>query len=154
MRTFIFALLFFFCESLAAAQHKVKLFAEGNEAEPVVSALKARLNATERYQSFEGFGSEFILTVGCTDLKDYGLKGVVCAYEFEFAPLFASSFFVPIGAAGGLAQATDSTHVAEMIFQAFVNATTEREIHKAEKDFKTNVSMFCKEKENAAVCRP
>jgi hypothetical protein len=156
-RTIMFCplLLLFVAHSAVAVPHKVGVQAGNKEAEPVVDALKARLSGTERYQVVSGSGSvaDFTINVLCDDLEKYKITGAICSYSFlYFHPLTLLGVPIPIGRSMGLLSSSERATIGEMLFQAFVEATTEQRILDARANVESSISWFCMRSENAKTC--
>ena len=124
------ALLLLVTDAAAAPPHRVKVDAGNEDSKVVADALKARLNATERYQTTENMmTAELAIQILCTELENYKVKGAVCSYSFLYAHPSAPFLLVPIpiGEGTGLLSAAERGTIGEMIFQFFVEATTELE---------------------------
>jgi hypothetical protein len=133
-----------------AAPHRVKIVTTEKDS-PVVAALNARLNATERYQIIEEGEPDLVFAVACMGLEKYHITGSICSYTFLFVPSSAPTLWMPIGDPGLLGDSEPSL-IAEELFQLF-KATTEREINKAESKLQNDVSLFCSKAENERFCK-
>jgi hypothetical protein len=136
-----------------ASPHKVKVLAEGSTADPVGSALKARINGTERYQTTEDIHADLVVSVLCTSMERYRVTGAVCSYSFVYISPSAPLLWLQIGIPGQVA-APQRGQLAEMIFQAFVEGTTEAAIQEQENNLKSSVAIFCGDSANELFCKP
>lgn len=95
------ALLVLFGTNVAlASPHKVKVLAEGSVAVNVASALKARINGTERYQTTEDIHADLVVSVLCTSMEQYRITGAVCSYSFVYISPSAPLLWLHIGIPG------------------------------------------------------
>jgi hypothetical protein len=148
------ALLLSFGANVASASpHKVRVTIDGAQADAVASALKARINGTERYQTSEDTKAELVLSVVCMSMEEYRMTGAFCSYSFFYVPPSAPYLLLSIGIPG---QVSGPQHgqLAEMIFQAFVEGTTEAKIQVEEGRLKASVLMFCSNSANEQFCKP
>lgn len=154
-RTIMFCslLLLLVTHCAVAVPHKVSLEAGNKEAEPVVDALKARLSGTERYQVVSNTVADFAISVLCDDLEKYKITGAICSYSFlYFHPVTLLGVPIPTGRSMGLLSSSERATIGEMLFQAFVEATTEQRILDARANVEFSISLFCSKSENAKTC--
>jgi len=112
-----------FGSAAIAAPHKIAVISSGGESDEVVSAFKARINGTERYQIVEGLAQgqpEFFVIIVCMGMEKYHIQGAVCSYSFSYvppqtAPLLWLRVEVPYQVAGPRRE-----ELGEEVFQAFV----------------------------------
>jgi len=148
------ALLVFGTSIAAAVPHKVEVVAQGPEATEVVSALKARINGTERYQIEDDHltgDPEFFVRVICMNAEKFHLTGVICSYTFQYIPPNAPFISLVIGSS--LGSNSEPEHAAERIFQDFVTLTPEANIQLLQSKLKASVGFFCNNPANGSVCR-
>lgn len=148
----VFCALLLSMNAAAASPHKVKVLAEGARADAVANALKARMNGTERYQTTEDIRADLVATVVCMSMEQYRITGTVCSYTFVFIPPSAPLLWLSIGIPGQVAAAQPEQQ-AEMIFQSFVEATTESKIQEEENKLKASIALFCSDSANELFCK-
>jgi len=135
-----------------AVPHNVNVQAANKEAEPVVDALKARLSGTERYQVVSDTIAELTIHVLCEDSEQYKVRGAVCSYSFSYFHPLTPVLRIPIGEGVGLVSSSERARIGEMLFQSFVEATTERKILDARASVEFSIALFCVKSENAKTC--
>ncbi|MFI5057323.1 MAG: hypothetical protein ACHQLQ_03990 [Candidatus Acidiferrales bacterium] len=145
-------LLLFGTNVALASPHKVKVLVEGPQADAVASALKARINGTERYQTTDDIHADLVVSVLCTSMERYRITGAVCSYSFVYIPPSAPLLWLHIGIPGQV-EAPQRGQLAEMIFQAFVEGTTEDKIQEQENNLKSSVATFCSDSVNELFCK-
>ena len=115
----------------------------------VIKAFTAHVAASDRY-SLSGTPAELVVTIVCIDpTKKKAVQG--CSYAFQFrsknAPEFEMPLGVPIPVVG-----TDASKIADIIFQDFVDETSEAKLSVKELETKFRVASFCAKPENQAPC--
>jgi hypothetical protein len=152
-RTIMFCplLLLLVTHCAVAVPHKVSVLAGNKEAEPVVDALKARLGGTDRYQ-LAGDTAELVIQVLCHDMEKYKVDGAACSYSFLYYHPAVLLLAVPIGEGAGLLTSSERARIGEMLFQSFVEATTEEKISTARANVELSISLFCRKSENGKTC--
>jgi len=146
------ALLVLGTNAAVAIPHKVKVLVEGPQADAVASALKARINGTERYQTTEDVHADLVVSVLCLNMERYHITGAVCSYTFVYIPPSAPLLWLSIGIPGQV-EAPQRGQLAEMIFQAFVEGTTEDKIREEDNKLKSSVAIFCSDSANELFCK-
>jgi hypothetical protein len=153
-RTIMFCplLLLLVTQCAVAVPHQVSVQAANKEAGPVVDALKARLNGTERYQVSDT-AADLAIYVVCFGMEKVKIEGVVCSYSFIYChPATSNLLLIPIGEGMGLVSSPERAGIGETVFQAFVEATTEQKILDARAGVEFSISLFCRKSENAKTC--
>lgn len=149
----LFALSLLAANTATASPHKVHVTAsKETEKSGVPSSLKARINATERYQTIDNaYEADLIVSVICMTLEKYRVTGAICSYTFIYKPPSNHELRIVIGEPGQVS-APDAGQLAEMIFQDFVNGTTEDSIMAEKLSFARAVFTFCSDSANQAAC--
>ena len=81
------------------------------------------------------------------------MEGAVCSYGFLFTPAAADFLAMPIGEGIGLISGDDRGKIGELIFQSFVEATTDKNLRIAETLLNGGVIGFCSKAENEKFCK-
>jgi hypothetical protein len=115
----------------------------------VIKAFSARVAGNERYR-LTGAPAELAVVIICMDFrKDTAVQG--CTYTFEFHSKNAPGFNMPLGTPSPLIS-SDSSEIAERIFDAFVTETTETKLSVAELEVGIRVANFCSKPGNQVPC--
>ena len=115
----------------------------------VIKAFTARVAANDRY-SLSGTPAELLVTIVCIDpTKKRAVRG--CSYEFQFRSKKTPEFIMPLGMPIPVV-GTDPSKIADIIFEDFVDETSEMKLSVAELEAKFRVASFCAKPENKVPC--
>ena len=115
----------------------------------VIKAFTARVAASDRY-SLSGPPAELLVTIVCIDpTKKKAVQG--CSYDFQFRSKNAPEFNMPLGMPIPVV-GTDPSKIADIIFEDFVDETSEMKLSVAELEAKFRVASFCAKPENQVPC--
>jgi hypothetical protein len=135
----------------AEAQATHKVWVDDNDAQnkDVANALRAKIGSTTRY----GLADKVYET-------EIDLKVVCIANTLGYACSYAVSFWSPktspmqIHGASGVTIGPTAQETAELVFESFVQGTTDDTIENAVKNELALISMFCKAATNQQYCQP
>jgi hypothetical protein len=115
----------------------------------VIKAFTARVAANDRY-SLSGTPAELLVTIVCIDpTKKRAVQG--CSYEFQFRSKNAPEFNMPLGMPIPVV-GTDPSRIAAVIYEDFVDETSETKLSVAELEAKFRVASYCAKPENQVPC--
>ena len=115
----------------------------------VIKAFTARVASNDRY-TLTGAPAELMVLIVCIDpTKKRAVQG--CSYEFEFRSKNAPEFTMPLGMPIPVV-GTDPGKIADIIFEDFVDETSEMKLSVAELEAKFRVANFCARPENKVPC--
>jgi len=134
---------------------RVYVFGEDAESEPMVSAVKAKIGGTLRYQLEDGNRAELWIGILCfkTTIGDR-VAGHACTVTYSYWPedLRGTSLWLSTSLHVGPANGTQS---AEGIFEDFVNLTSDSDLEKKRTQAISRIRFACldhKKDEVALAC--